>query len=259
MTALPIWLIVTVFGAFGLLVGSFLNVCIFRIPRRESIVWPASRCPSCSRALAWYENVPVVSYAVLGGRCRTCRATISMIYPLVEIITALAFVACALVFGLTALASVRILFSCLLIVLFAIDLEHQILPNVITLPGIAVGILASVVLPPGIVMSLAGAVAGAGVLWLIIEVWLRLRGVEAMGFGDVKMLAMVGAFLGLKLMLLTFVLSSILGGIIGAALMATRRAALSTALPYGTMIAVAAFIASLEGDRILAWYLSLYR
>lgn len=255
----PVWLIVVVLAAFGLVVGSFLNVCIYRIPRRESIVWPASRCPSCSRALAWYENVPVLSYAVLGGRCRTCRAPIGAIYPLVEITTGFAFVACALVFGLTALACVRILFSCLLIVLFAIDLEHQILPNVITLPGIGVGIAASLFLEPGLVMSLAGAAAGAGILWLIIEVWLRLRGVEAMGFGDVKMLAMVGAFLGLKLVLLTFVLSSIVGGIIGAALMAGRRAALSTALPYGTMIAVAAFVASLEGDRILAWYLSLYR
>jgi leader peptidase (prepilin peptidase)/N-methyltransferase len=136
MTFPPTWLIVIVFGCFGLVVGSFLNVCIYRIPRRESIVWPASRCPSCARALAWYENVPVLSYGVLRGRCRTCRVRIGVVYPLVEIVTGFAFVACALVFGLTALACVRILFSCLLIVLFAIDLEHQILPNVITLPGI---------------------------------------------------------------------------------------------------------------------------
>jgi leader peptidase (prepilin peptidase)/N-methyltransferase len=259
MTFPPTWLIVIVFGCFGLVVGSFLNVCIYRIPRRESIVWPASRCPSCARALAWYENVPVLSYGVLRGRCRTCRVRIGVVYPLVEIVTGFAFVACALVFGLTALACVRILFSCLLIVLFAIDLEHQILPNVITLPGIGIGLAASIFVPPGILMSLAGAATGGAVLWVIIEVWLRLRGIEAMGFGDVKMLAMVGAFLGFKLVLLTFVLSSILGGLIGAALMATRRARLSTALPYGTMIAVAAFIASLEGDQILAWYLSLYR
>lgn len=259
MTFPPLWLIVVVFGAFGLVVGSFLNVCIYRIPRRESIVWPASRCPSCARALAWYENVPVLSYAALGGRCRTCRTSISVMYPVVEIVTAAAFVLCAVIFGLTFLTCVRILLSCLLIVLFAIDLEHQLLPNVITLPGVAVGLAASLFAPPGIVWAVAGAAAGAGILWAIIEIWLRLRGVEAMGFGDVKMLAMVGAFLGLKLVLLTFVLSSILGGLIGAALMATRRAHLTTALPYGTMIAVAAFVASLEGDRILAWYLSLYR
>ena len=254
---LPTWLIVVVFGAFGLLVGSFLNVCIYRIPRRESIVWPASRCPSCARPLDWYENVPVLSYAALGGRCRTCHAPIGVRYPVIEITTAVAFVLCALVFGLTLLTCVRILLSCLLIVLFAIDLEHQLLPNVITLPGVAVGIAASVFAPPGFLMALAGAATGAGVLWAIIEIWLRLRKIEAMGFGDVKMLAMVGAFLGFKLVLLTFVLSSILGGLIGAALMATRRANLTTALPYGTMIAVAAFVASLEGDRILTWYLSL--
>ncbi|HEY3885806.1 MAG TPA: prepilin peptidase [Vicinamibacterales bacterium] len=259
MIALPLWLGLTIFASFGLIVGSFLNVCIYRLPRNASIAWPASRCPACKRTLAWYENIPVFSYAALGGRCRTCRASIGIRYPVIEALTGAAFVLCYLVFGFTLLGFVRIGFSCVLIVLFAIDLEHQILPNIITLPGIVAGLVASVFVPPGLLMALAGAAAGGATLWLIIELWLRLRGVEAMGFGDVKMLAMVGAFLGLKLVILTFVLSSIIGGIIGAALMATRRAGLSTALPYGTMIAVAAFVASLEGDRLVAWYLSLYR
>jgi leader peptidase (prepilin peptidase) / N-methyltransferase len=256
--AVPAWILAAVAGAFGLVVGSFLNVCIHRIPRRQSIVWPASRCPACGRALAWYENIPVLSYAALGGRCRTCRTAIALRYPIVEIATAAAFALDVLAFGMTPLLAVRVLFACILIVLFEIDLEHQLLPNVITLPGIVVGLACSLFLPPGIVMSLAGAVAGGGILWLMIEIWLRLRGVEAMGFGDVKMLAMVGAFLGLKLVLLTFVLSSIVGGLIGGVLMLSRRAELSTALPYGTMIAVAAFVASIKGDAIIAWYLTLY-
>jgi leader peptidase (prepilin peptidase) / N-methyltransferase len=255
----PLWLAAAFFGIFGLVVGSFLNVCIYRIPRGQSIVWPGSRCPSCSRALAWYENIPVLSYAALVGRCRTCRAAIALRYPIIELVTGAVFALDVLVFGLSAMLAVRLLFACVLIVLFEIDLEHQLLPNVITLPGIAVGLVCSLVLPPGPVMALAGMLAGGGILWLMIEIWLRLRGVEAMGFGDVKMLAMVGAFLGLKLVLLTFVLSSILGGLIGGALMLSRRAELSTALPYGTMIAVAAFVASIKGDAILAWYLHLYR
>jgi leader peptidase (prepilin peptidase)/N-methyltransferase len=243
----------------GLSVGSFLNVCIHRLPLRTSIVWPSSRCPSCARSLPWYENIPVLSYAALRGRCRGCRAPIGLRYPVVEILTAGVFLLEYQALGPVPLLAVRIPFACALIVLFAIDLEHQILPNVITLPGLAIGLACSLFLPPGPAMAFAGAAVGGGILWLMIEVWLKLRGVEAMGFGDVKMLAMVGAFLGLKLVLLTFILSSLMGGVIGAGLMAARRANLATALPYGTMIAVAAFIASIRGDRMLDWYLGFYR
>jgi leader peptidase (prepilin peptidase)/N-methyltransferase len=242
----------------GLIVGSFLNVCIFRIPRKRSIVWPASRCASCERPLAWFDNLPVLSYAALGGRCRTCGARISIRYPFVELVTGAAFALDYLAFGLTPLFFVRAVFACAMIVLFAIDLEHQLLPNAITVPGIAVGFLASLFLPPGPVMSLAGIVAGGGVLWLTIEVWLRLRGVEAMGFGDVKMLAMIGAFLGLELTILTFILSSLMGGLIGLFVIGTRRGGMGTALPYGTMLAVAAFIASVAGERLIDWYVHLY-
>lgn len=249
----------TVFiGLWGLCIGSFLNVCIHRMPLKQSVVTPRSRCPHCSFLLTWYDNIPLVSYAVLGGRCRSCRAPISLRYPLVETLTGGIFVWHVLVFGLTALLAVRLAFACALIVLFAIDLEHQILPDRITLPGIVIGLGCSLVLPPGPVMSLAGAVVGGGILWAIAEAWFRLRKVDAMGFGDVKMLAMVGAFLGLPLVLVTFVLATMMGGIVGVVLIAMRRANLATAVPFGTMLAVAALIASLYGDPLLAWYLSRF-
>jgi leader peptidase (prepilin peptidase)/N-methyltransferase len=243
-----------VFG--GLCVGSFLNVCIHRLPTRTSIVFPASRCPSCAHPLAWTDNIPVVSYIALRGRCRYCRVPISARYPIVEALTCAVFVLHWFVFGPAPLLVVRLAFACALIVLFAIDLEHQILPNVITLPGIVVGFLCSLLLPPGPLMSLAGIALGGGILWGIAEIWFRLRKVEAMGFGDVKMLAMVGAFLGVKLVILTFVLSSMIGGLVATVLVATRRADMATKVPYGTMLAAAALVASLYGDRILDWYLS---
>jgi leader peptidase (prepilin peptidase)/N-methyltransferase len=149
-------------------------------------------------------------------------------------------------------------FACALIVLFMIDLEHQILPDAITLPGIVAGLVLSVALPPGPLMSLLGVLIGGGVLWGIAELWYRLRHVEAMGFGDVKMLAMVGAWLGLKLVLMTFVLSSMLGGLVGVVLLATRRADMATKVPFGTMLAVAALVASLYGGPLAAWYFSRF-
>lgn len=240
----------------GLCVGSFLNVCIHRLPGRASIVFPASRCPSCAHLLAWSDNIPLVSYAALRGRCRYCRAPISARYPVIEAVTCVIFVLHWQVFGPTPLVAVRLVFACALIVLFAIDLEHQILPNVITLPGIAAGFLCSLVLPPGPLMSLAGIALGGGLLWAIAESWYRLRKVEAMGFGDVKMLAMVGAFLGVKLVVLTFVLSSLIGGVVGVVLVATRRADMATRVPFGTMLAFAALVASLYGDRLVTWYLA---
>jgi len=152
---------------------------------------------------------------------------------------------------------VRLVFACALIVLFMIDLEHQILPDVITLPGIVIGVACSLALPPGPLMSILGVLLGGGLLWAIAEAWLRLRKVDAMGFGDVKMLAMVGAWLGVKMVLVTFVLSSMMGGLIGVALITARRADMATRVPFGTMLAVAALVVSLYGEPLLAWYLSL--
>lgn len=241
---------------FGLCVGSFLNVCIHRLPLKQSVVTPPSRCPGCGNLLRWFDNVPIVSYAVLRGRCRACRNPISIQYPIVEAATAGLFLLHFWVLGPTPLFAVRVAFACALLVLFLIDLEHQILPDRITLPGIVIGFACSWFLPPGPVMSILGILFGGGLLWAIAELWLRLRKVDAMGFGDVKMLAMVGAFLGLELVVLTFVLSSMIGGIVAGAMMATRRADLATRVPYGTMLAVGALVASLYGDALIAWYLS---
>ena len=242
----------------GLCVGSFLNVCIHRLPLKQSVVWPASRCPGCGHELAWFDNIPVASYVILRGRCRTCGLPISMRYPIVEALTAAMFLWHWTVFGPTPLLLVRLVFACALIVLFAIDLDHQILPDVITLPGIVVGLACSWFVPPGPLMALAGMALGGGLLWAIAEAWFRIRKVEAMGFGDVKMLAMVGAFLGAKLVMVTFVLSSMIGGVVGVLLIASRRADMATRVPFGTMLAVAALIASLYGDSLLAWYLGTF-
>ena len=168
------------------------------------------------------------------------------------------FVAHGAVFGWTPLLVPRLVFACAMVVLFAIDLEHHLLPNVITLPGIAVGLIASAVLPPGIVDALIGVLIGGGVLWLIGEAYFRYSGQEGMGGGDVKMLAMIGAFLGWKLVLVTLVLSSVLGSVIGLLVIAARKGGMKYALPYGTFLALGALVASLAGEAIVNWYVGLY-
>jgi len=248
----------SILAVLGLAFGSFLNVCVHRIPRGQSLAHPGSRCPACAYELRWFDNIPVVSYAALRGRCRKCRAPISIRYPAVELATMALFVLHGEVFGWTAMLVPRVIFACAMVVLFAIDLEHHLLPNVITLPGIAIGLVSSAVLPPGLVDALIGAVAGGGVLWLVGEAYYRYSGHEGMGGGDVKMLAMIGAFLGWKLMLLTLVLSSLAGSVIGLIVIAMKRGGMKYALPFGTFLALGALAASVAGDRILDWYLSFY-
>ena len=247
-----------VLAVMGLCIGSFLNVCIHRLPLKQSVVHPRSRCPDCGYALRWYDNVPLVSYALLRGRCRACGRPISIRYPIVELVTAVVFVMHWYAFGATPLLPVRLLFGCALIVLFVIDLDHQILPDLITLPGIVAGIAASWFVAPGPLQSVLGILLGGGLLWAIAELWFRLRKSEGMGFGDVKMLAMVGAWLGVKMVVVTFVLASMMGGLLGVVLIVTRRADMATRVPYGTMLAVAALIASLYGGPLVAWYLSRF-
>ena len=244
---------------FGLIVGSFLNVCIYRLPRKQSIVWPASRCTSCGRELAWFENVPVFGWLALGGRCRTCRAPVSAMYPIVEAVTGVLFGAAMYWYGATPLGFVRTAFGCAMIVLFVIDLQHRILPNAITVPGAVIGLVISVFLPPGWVSSLIGVLIGGGVLFAIGETYYRVRGVDGLGMGDVKMLAMIGAFLGWQLALVTLVLASFGGAVLGIGLLATGRGGMQAALPFGTFLAVGAAIAAVAGDPLVTWYLGFYR
>ena len=244
-----------VFGAaIGLCIGSFLNVVIYRLPIGQSIVTPPSRCRKCGYQLQWYDNIPVLSWLFLRGRCRKCGVGVSIQYPIVELITGALFV---LVIWMTPpgpLLATRLILVCILIALFGIDLEHQILPNVITLPGIAIGVLLSLIAPPGWKDALIGVLLGGGVLYAIAGAYYLWRREEGMGMGDVKMLAMIGAFLGWKAVLVTLVLSSFAGAIIGLALMAAQRGTMKFALPFGTFLAIGAIVAMLAGEPLVAWY-----
>lgn len=246
-------------GVFGLIIGSFLNVCIGRLPRGESVVSPPSRCPNCHSGIRWYDNIPVLSYLMLRGRCRSCGVSISVRYPITEGLTAVAFVLQGVWFhDDPVLLTSRIVLTALLIVLFGTDLETQRLPNVITYPGIAIGLLFSVVTPPGLVPCAIGAAAGAGILWIIRWGWKRATGVDGMGLGDVKMLAMIGAFLGWKAVLVTLVLASFSGAIIGVLMMALQKGDMKFALPFGTFLAIGAVTAMLAGDPLIAWYAGFF-
>ncbi len=242
----------------GLCVGSFLNVVIYRLPLGQSLVSPRSRCTKCGYELRWYDNVPVLSWAWLGGRCRQCRAPISAQYPIVEIITGLLFLLVVWLTPVGPLLFSRLILMAILVALFGIDLEHQILPNSITLPGIAVGLMFSVIAPPGWKDALMGAVLGAAVLYGIAAAYYAVRREEGLGMGDVKMLAMIGAFLGWKAVLVTLVLSSFSGAAIGLALIAAHRGGMKLALPFGTFLAVGALAAMLVGEPLIAWYAGFY-
>ena len=246
-------------GLMGLAVGSFLNVCIYRLPLEQSLVFPGSRCTVCNRTLSWFENVPVVAWVVLGGRCRTCHTGISVVYPLVEAFTGVMFVWAAWRYGPGWLLFSRLLLGCMLIALFFIDLRHRILPNVITVGGTIVGFILSFVTPPGWVSSLIGLVIGGLIPLALAEAYLRVRKVEGLGMGDVKMLALIGAFLGWKLVLLTLALGSFLGSFVGLGLIVTRRGDMKLALPFGTFLAIAAMISASVGDSLVAWYMGFYR
>jgi leader peptidase (prepilin peptidase)/N-methyltransferase len=252
------WLGMAIAASFGAIVGSFLNVCIHRLPRQKSIVSPGSACPSCGRSLAWYDNIPILSYAVLGGRCRACGAGIAVRYPIVEAVTALLFGLCWWQFGPGVQFASRAIFAAALVALFAIDLEHHLLPNAITLPGIVVGFAFSLLGPPGWFDSLLGILLGGGILFAIAELYYRARHEEGLGMGDVKMLAMIGAFLGWKLAIVTLMLASVAGSVIGLGLIAMRRGDMKYALPFGTFLALGAGLSATVGPDLLDWYLGLY-
>jgi leader peptidase (prepilin peptidase) / N-methyltransferase len=245
---------VLIAGMMGLIVGSFLNVVIYRLPLGQSLATPPSRCRNCGYTLRWFDNIPVFSWLFLGGRCRQCGAGVSMQYPAVEVITSVLFMLVILLTPPGPLIASRLLLVCILIALFGIDLEHQILPNVITLPGIVIGVAFSLIAPPGWKEALIGVLIGGGALYAIAWGYYLWRREEGMGMGDVKMLAMIGAFLGWKAVLVTLVLSSFVGAFVGLGMMAAQRTTMKYALPFGTFLALGAVVAMFAGEPLVAWY-----
>lgn len=243
----------------GLVVGSFANVCIHRLPRRESVVSPPSRCPACGALIRARDNVPVLSWLLLRARCRSCRAPISPRYPLVEAANGLLWLALAVLRGPRAQTLVAMALVTALLVLSLVDLDHHLLPDAVTLPGIAAGLGASF-LPGSPVRPLAALLAAAGG-WLafaaVAKAYERLRGIEGLGQGDWKMAAMLGAFLGWQQMLLTVLLASVAGTLVGLGAVALRGRDLRHALPLGTFLGAAGIATVFLGDALLSWYRGL--
>ena len=262
---------------FGLIIGSFLNVVILRLPQGISISLPRSHCPQCKQLIPWYDNVPILSYVILRGHCRRCGKRISLRYPLIEAITGLVSLLLYLKYDLGVEWAIFLAFCAALIVLAFIDLDHRILPDPITLNGIWIGIVASTYLahPSPLVSrlfrlagielqdpravafaaSVIGVIVGGGLLWGVAEAYLRLRGIEGMGFGDVKMMAMAGAFLGAPLALLTIMIGSLLGSIIGLVFIRAAGKTREYELPFGTFLAAAGIITVLYGENLIRWYI----
>lgn len=238
----------------GALIGSFLNVCIYRLPARESLAQPGSRCPQCQTAIAWHDNVPILSYLWLRGRCRRCRAPIAWRYPLVEALNAAGYGFIAWRFGGTATACVyALLFSVLLVVTF-IDLDHMIVPDRITLPGMALGLVVGTALLPQWWDSIGGLALGGGMLYGMAWISPYLFGKEGMGGGDIKLLAMIGAFLGWQQVLLTLIVGGLVGAGVGAALIGARIMTRGAYIPFGPFLSLGAVVAMLYGTEILDWY-----
>ena len=264
---------------FGLIIGSFLNVCIVRIPGGKSVVLPSSACPKCGAAIRPYDNIPVISYVLLAGKCRKCKSKISAMYPAVELLTGLLFLACFETYGLTAEALKWAIFSAIIVVLVFTDLRERVLPDVVNYTGLGLGLLLSLFTrpsdgtaawlanrmfdfpPPAPVVSLVdglfGAAIGSSLLWLVSEAYFRLRGREGMGLGDVKMMLMAGAFLGAKRTLLTIFAGSVLGSVLGLLFILARRKDSEYELPFGTFLGLAAVLVVFFGTPVINWYQSL--
>ncbi len=252
--------------ALGLIIGSFLNVCIYRMPQGKSIVFPSSRCTSCSEQIRFYDNIPVLSFLLLGGRCRYCKSKLSIRYPVVELLNAILYIGILNRFGFdnTWTIPVYFVFVSSLIVIFFIDLDHQIIPDSITLPGIPLAlILGSVILPDpfsrvdllGYQDSVIGCIAGGGSFYLIAKLGKAILKKEAMGGGDIKMMAMMGGILGWKGIILTTFVGSLVGSAIGVSLIAIKGREWGSKIPFGPYLAVGAVISLLWGQDILYWYL----
>ncbi|MCS6896473.1 MAG: A24 family peptidase [Nitrospira sp.] len=245
-------------GLVGAMIGSFLNVCIHRLPRHQSIMWPGSSCPTCSRSIAWYDNIPLLSYFMLAGRCRSCAGRIPWRYPAVEGLNAVGYIGLLWYFGPGWPTLVYALLYSSLLVVAGTDLSHKIIPNAITLPGIAIGLLcAATVLPTGLKNGLIGMLVGGGMLWVLAWASPYLFGKEGMGGGDVKLMAMIGAFLGWKPALLTILVGSLLGSLIGLTLIGARVISRRDYIPFGPFLVCGALIALFFEQPMLSWYQGL--
>jgi leader peptidase (prepilin peptidase)/N-methyltransferase len=238
----------------GLCVGSFLNVVIARLPEGRSIVTPGSACPRCGRAIAWYDNVPVLSFLRLRGRCRHCAGAISWRYPFVELATAALFALAVLTRGVGPELAPALVLAAALVAITGIDLDHQIIPDVVTLPGIAVGLAFSLLLGhPRWMDALIGALVGGGLFFVII---VASRG--GMGGGDMKLAAMLGAFLGWRPLLVAILTAVLTGGILAIALLALRRKGRKDAVPFGPFLALGGLVALFWGAPLIDWYLGVF-
>lgn len=243
---------------FGLILGSFLNVCIHRIPIKKSVVNPPSSCPKCSENIRFYDNIPVISYIFLLGKCRYCRQSIPMRYPVVEIITGLLSTALFIRYGLSYQYPIFLLFSACLVIISFIDLDHKIIPDIISLPGVFLGLVISFFFDHISWMdSLIGAIGGGGFLFLIAVVFERLTGKEGMGGGDVKLLAMIGAWMGWKALPFIILISSLTGTLIGGGSLLLARKGLRAKIPFGPFLALGALVYFFFGPEIVNWYLRL--
>ncbi len=249
----------------GSVIGSFLNVCIYRMPRKLSLVFPSSRCPDCGVPIKPYDNIPILSYLFLGGKCRVCKSGISFRYPLVELLNAAFYVMVLWRFGLGWDTVFYFIFCSAFIVITFIDVDFQIIPDRITLPGIPLGLLAGSFLLPdpfmryellGIKSSFIGAAAGFGLYALIATAGYRIFKKEAMGGGDIKMMAMVGGVLGWKGVILTTFLGSLTGSIIGILSLLVRGREKGSLIPFGPFLALGSLITLFYGQEILTWYLT---
>jgi len=255
---LYIYFIVFIFGA---IVGSFLNVCIYRIPRRRSIIFPSSRCPHCNSPISALDNIPILSYVMLGGRCRECRARISIRYPVVELLNAVLYTAVLWRIGPGPSAVAYMVFVSAMVVITFIDLDFQIIPDSITLPGILAGLALSLFLlidpfsrmeSLGLVNGAAGMLLGGGLFYLIAVL---SRG--GMGGGDIKMMGMVGSFLGWKAVLMTTFIASLTGAVVGVMLMVLKGRGRKTRIPFGPFLALGALLSLFAGEELLGMYMNL--
>lgn len=245
---------------FGLCIGSFLNVCIYRLPESKSIVHPRSMCPQCGALIRFYDNFPILSYLLLRGKCRHCKTPISFRYPVVELLSGLFAVGVLIKYGLSLEAVVYYIFIATLLVITFIDIDHQIIPDIITLPGIPICFVASFALPQiTYIESIMGILIGGGSLFMVAWLYHLLTKKEGMGGGDIKLLGMMGAIIGWKGVLFTIFVASAVGTVSGMLIMLKTRKSMKLAVPFGPFLAIGCIAYIFFGPQLIVWYINLLR